>query len=597
MASNYDSIRKENIRKYGEETRHLAFLGQLYSDRTHFIYELLQNAEDKDAKRIEIMLYRDRLEFLHDGTPFDEADIRGICAVGAGTKSGDLDKIGKFGIGFKSVYAYTSLPEIHCEDEHFRIKHYVRPYGVDAHQISAPWTTKFIFPFDTSSACEAFDEISKCLASLNVRTLLFLRNISEIDWKTVEEKSGSYIRDSTPQGASRQVTVVGQRKGEDDDEESWLVFEKPVKDTDGNRVKPVEIAYKIEQKTERENKTAETIVPLNNSPLFVFFPTEKETRLGFLIQGPYRTTPARDNIRKDDTWNNYLLKQSAALVIESLRHLKSMNLLNVSVLKAMPIQEEYFPAESMFREIFDSVKQGLRDEEFLPDEIGGYLSARRARIGRGAEIRKLLSPDQLAELSEKKDSTGVTEIADAQWLSGKITQERTPVLREYLIKQLGIEEITPEFFARHVTEKFFKKQSDEWLVKLYKFLLKQEALWRTSQSQWNSDGVMRDKPFVRLEDNNHVSAFGNDGAVVVYLPQETAKGLPCVKQSLLIESEVREFFRRLGVREPDIVSEVIEHVLPLYESEKAEISKEKHSEHISQILKALQVDSKERQKS
>jgi len=60
MASNYDQIRRENIRKYGEETRHLAFLGRLYSDRTHFVYELLQNAEDKDATCIQISLYRDR---------------------------------------------------------------------------------------------------------------------------------------------------------------------------------------------------------------------------------------------------------------------------------------------------------------------------------------------------------------------------------------------------------------------------------------------------------------------------------------------------------------------------------------------------------
>ena len=597
MASNYDLIRTENIRKYGEETRHLAFLGQLYSDRTHFVYELLQNAEDKDATRIQIELYSDRLELLHDGTPFDEADICGICGVGEGTKSEDLTKIGKFGIGFKSVYAYTSSPEVHCGDEHFRIEHYVRPHAVGVAHVSTPWTTKFVFPFDASSvsADVAFDEIAERLASLNVRTLLFLRNIGEIDWQTVEGESGIYIRDSIPRGASRQVTVVGQRKGEDDEEESWLVFEKPVNDPDGNSVKPVEIAFRIKQETEGKRKAAETIVPMHNSPLFVFFTTEKNTRLGFLIQGPYKTTPARDNIPKDDAWNTYLLEQSAALVIESLHHLKSMNLLNVSVLEAMPILDEDFPPKSMFRNIFDAVAQGLIDEEFLPADVGGYLSARRARIGRGAEIRGLLSPDQLTELSEKKDSTDV-KIADAQWLSGEITQERTPVLRGYLIRQLGIEEITPESFARRVTGEFFKKQSDEWLVELYKFLLKQEALWRASRLRWGSDGVMRNKPFVRLEDNDHVSAFGDDGAVAVYLPQKTAKGLPCVKQSLLVDTEVREFFGRLGVREPDVVSEVIEHVLPLYEPEEVAISEEEHADHISLILQALQVDSVERRR-
>ena len=128
VKSDYEVIRADNIREYGEGTRHLEFLGQLYSDRTHFVYELLQNAEDKGAKQVKFDLFLDRLEFLHDGSPFTEADIRGICGVGQGTKTEDLTKIGKFGVGFKSVYAYTSSPRIHCGDEHFRIEHYVRPY-------------------------------------------------------------------------------------------------------------------------------------------------------------------------------------------------------------------------------------------------------------------------------------------------------------------------------------------------------------------------------------------------------------------------------------------------------------------------------------
>lgn len=59
---------------------------------------------------------------------------------------------------------------------------------------------------------------------------------------------------------------------------------------------------------------------------------------------------------------------------------------------------------------------------------------------------------------------------------------------------------------------------------------------------------------------------------------------------------MREFFVRLGVREPDVVSEVIEHVLPLYETDKIELTEEEHADHISLILQALQVDSLERRR-
>ena len=45
------------------------------------------------------------------GDFFNERDVRGVCGVGEGTKAEDLTQIGKFGIGFKSVYAYTFNPE------------------------------------------------------------------------------------------------------------------------------------------------------------------------------------------------------------------------------------------------------------------------------------------------------------------------------------------------------------------------------------------------------------------------------------------------------------------------------------------------------
>ena len=86
---------------------------------------------------MDITLYSDRLEVLHDGKPFDEKDVWGICGVGEGTKPEDLTKIGKFGIGFKSVYAYTNAPKIHCGDEHFGIEYYVRPYAIDPVDIPA----------------------------------------------------------------------------------------------------------------------------------------------------------------------------------------------------------------------------------------------------------------------------------------------------------------------------------------------------------------------------------------------------------------------------------------------------------------------------
>ena len=113
MPADYEKIRDENIARYGWDTAVLDLLGQLYSERTHFIFELIQNAEDAGATELAFELFGDRLEVRHDGRPFTEADVRGVCGVGTSEKSGDLTKIGQFGIGFKSVYAYTKSPRIY----------------------------------------------------------------------------------------------------------------------------------------------------------------------------------------------------------------------------------------------------------------------------------------------------------------------------------------------------------------------------------------------------------------------------------------------------------------------------------------------------
>ena len=131
MPADYQKIREENIARYGWDTAVLDLLGQLYSERTHFIFELIQNAEDAGATELAFELMADRLELRHDGRPFTEADVRGICGVGQSRKSGDLTSIGQFGIGFKSVYAYTRSPHVHSGGEHFRIENYVRPYATD----------------------------------------------------------------------------------------------------------------------------------------------------------------------------------------------------------------------------------------------------------------------------------------------------------------------------------------------------------------------------------------------------------------------------------------------------------------------------------
>lgn len=595
MASNYDKIRGENIREYGAGTRHLSFLGKLYTDKTHFIFELLQNAEDAGASRILFTLFEDHLEVSHDGRPFNEQDVRGVCGVDEGTKAEDLTQIGKFGIGFKSVYAYTTKPEIHSGDESFRIEDYVRPYAVSPRSVGDLWTTLFVFVFDAIDPETARREIGACLRNLNARTLLFLRKIKEIEYK-LSDTEGIYLRDEATQGSARKVEVLGRNNGRDESE-SWLIFERPVKVPDKSGQVSVEVGFRLQTNAKNKKKR---IARENNLRLVVYFPTEKDTKLGFLIQGPYRTTPARDNIPKDNTWNKQLIEETAELVVEALRQLKKMGLLSVSLLEALPIRfeddwdyhqdreatlrkfyEEFYP-------IFNKVREAFMKEALLPTNDGTFIAAPNAKLVRGATLMKILNQEQLDVLFPSND--------DIKWLPDNITQDRTPDLHSYLTKELEVKEVDPEAFAYSLSEEFLTAQDDEWFLKFYEFLSDQKALWRPQRSPRDTISPLRNKPILRLQNGTQVKPFRSDGSPKAYLAvggdKETT--LPIVKVELSDDEKACHFLKELGIPELDIVAEVREKLLPKYRND-PNISIDENKRDLKKIEKAYETDSQKKQ--
>ena len=173
-----------------------------YSDSAHFIYELLQNADDVGATRAEFELLEDRLIFKHNGTrhfsisnPKTEdadkeigklGDMNAITSIGNSSKNVPQATIGKFGVGFKAVFQYTETPEIWDRDFSFRIENLIVPillggecpYKKDADE------TLFVFPFNKSSMppLKSFQDIQRKLKNLSF-PLLFLSHLRELTFK------------------------------------------------------------------------------------------------------------------------------------------------------------------------------------------------------------------------------------------------------------------------------------------------------------------------------------------------------------------------------------------------------------------------------
>jgi hypothetical protein len=522
VSADYEKIRAENIDRYGWDTAVLDLIGRLYSDRTHFIYELIQNAEDATATELRFELFDDRLEVWHDGRPFTEADVRAICGVARSDKADDLTKIGKFGIGFKSVYAYTRNPHIYSGDEAFRIESYVRPVAVDP----APWpaarpagetATWFVFPFDldTVPAEVAVTEIGAALAALAPATLLFLGNIARI-------QAGDTIIERTElasPGRARRLSLSRGRRAE-----QWLVWHRQVTGLAGYRV---EIAFRVDLASGQ-------IIRCETSPLSVFLPTQKETFLGFEIQGPYRTTPARDNVGEHDPSNRTLATETAVLLTEVLGELRAEGMLTAEVLATLPLDATRFQPGSLLRPLFDAVREALARDPLIPvttvarDSAIRYATAAEVKLAADPALPALLSPGQLF-----------------------VTQDLAPQVRAYLRDEIGIEELTAADFLLRADSEFLEEQPDEWITRFYDFLYRDSALW----------DLARTRPVIRLEDGSQVAL----SETAVYLPGSGASGFLTVRRAIVEEPAAMRFLDVLNLTEPDVVDEVLELILPRYE--------------------------------
>jgi hypothetical protein len=571
VPADYAAIREQNIARYGWDTAVLDLLGQLYSERTHFIFELIQNAEDASATELSFMLYANRLELTHDGRPFTEADVRGICGVGETRKPGDFTQIGQFGIGFKSVYAYTKTPQVDSGGEHFRIENYVRPYPEDPPAGPVPGT-RFVFPFDhdTVPAATAVAEIAAALNHLDPRTLLFLRSIGQVRIGG-EGVTDAVLHRTTARRTetSRRVTLTRGRGHR----EEWLVWARSLASL-GHPGQQAEIAFPVAAGTGGQ------LAGCADSPLVVFFPTEKQTFLGFLVQGPYRTTPARDNVPEGDPANQAMVRETAALLSGVLTELRDESLLTVAVLEALPLDAARFPRGSMFRPLYDVVHAALSGQDVIPAAGGGYRAAQELKLAADPGLRDLLSPGQLGALY---GAGGPLAFADES-----IREQQAPELWHCLRDEIGIEELTGEALVQRAGCDFLAAQPDDWIARYYAFLYRQARLWQAPRFGSEPPGPARAAPIIRLADGRQVTPFDAAGRPAAYLPGPARTSLPVVRQGIADEPAAREFLVALGFTEPDLVAEVLDIVLPRYSGlEVAALDIGQHHADVESVVRAL----------
>ncbi len=577
------SLRRKTFVENAQENEYLEGIRhstvEKYPDPVHFVYELLQNAEDQNATEAQFALSTNSLVFRHNGNPFTRADVKNITGFGNSEKTQEANKIGRFGIGFKSVFAITDRPEIYTVLEEnsftFAIEDLFIPIAISKkHEQSSHYNTEFVFSFLKGQENTLYSKIKERLTTLGFETMLFLQNLASIEWKT-ETEDGIYLRDV--KGSRHELFGESRQNGQSQKSCAiYLMFTKKVSVGNSDRKLDVRIAFKLDEKGK--------IIAVPSQKLAVYFPTEQETGLSFWVHGPFLLTDNRANIKIDDDTNKRLIQECAVLLSESIQHIKEIGLLTVDFLSLLPILKDHIPA--LFLPLYNDVLQTLKHYPLLPTSIGTFASATQVKLARSTDLRELVNDQQLSSLYEVS--------SPLYWLPSEITVDRMQDIYHYLNRDLDVEVVDPEAFVRKLEKSFLEMQTDEWLVKLYTFLSKQSGL----------NNTIKGIPILRLEDNSHVSPFkrkslyDRNETPNAYLLRKGSSKFHLVKRSLLTDDTVYDFLKRIGLSEPDTIDEVINFILPLYKAGEVALDDEvRNKQDLDYIHEALQrTDLRARQK-
>ena len=389
------------------------FLTDLYPDNAHFIYELLQNAEDTKASEVQFVLNTDSIEFEHNGSQlFSISDVESITSIGNSPKKDDPTSIGKFGVGFKAVFAYTSTPEIKSGEYHFRIRDLVVPdtEGLFPRTLDEN-RTHFFFPFNNPQkpAEKACAEIEKSLRQLDEGALLFLKNIRKIEYRLPDSKSGSLER--MEKDEDRIEISVRRPKSIVPDSVHYLRFEKMVEvwDEDEGKRKPCRIAVAFGMERGKAQKWK--IKQLDKGQVCIYFPAENEpSNLRFHLHAPFASTVARNSIRKCLA-NDELRDHLADLVAESMFAIRDQGLLDVAFLAVLPNDGDN--RSSFNQPIQEKLVEVFKNEKLTPMKRGGHAAASEIYQG-DTQLSDLISDKDLATILGKNRSLPLWAANDPQ---------------------------------------------------------------------------------------------------------------------------------------------------------------------------------------
>lgn len=478
---------------------------ELYPDQAHFLFELLQNAQDTGATEATFDLTANMLTFEHDGRPFNEGDIEGITNIGKGTKAGDEDTIGRFGVGFKAVFAYCETPMIYSPTYSFRIESLVLPSEIEPFP-GLGEHTRFEFPFNNPKkpADAAYEEIADGLKALSDTSLLFLTSLEAVSWRIERGGHGEVMR---VRHSDNHLEILEQRNGKATSSSHFLRFDQPI---EGLSAQSVSVAYPLRFLAEQTSFDVKKplakqmrLVPAEIGQVSVYFPAEKETsNLRFHLNAPFVPELSRASV-KETPANEPLFDQLARLCAASLHHIRDLGLLNSETLGILPNKQDAIPRR--YEGIRTEILKALNREPLTPTYGRSHAPARELFQSKAA-LKEVITDDDLAVLLGKEEQPRWAASAP-QKNSNADRMLSSLAIRDWDVGDLidVLDEIEADYSwqtSRPEIGEWLAAKPVEWLQRLY-------AMFHRELSEESGFHELRGCPIVRLIDGSFSTGEGS----------------------------------------------------------------------------------------
>ncbi|KAG7391905.1 hypothetical protein PHYPSEUDO_003111 [Phytophthora pseudosyringae] len=480
---------------------------ELYSESTHFVLELLQNADDNNYDDAvvplgEFTLTADKeIVFYNNEQGFSPANIQAICDVGASTKAalGSEASIGKKGIGFKSVFKVADNPQVHSNGFHicFHAKNpkhgngmgYILPYWLDD---AAQWKqrrgTTFVLPLNDASVQRA-DDISQSLLAFEPSVLLFLRRIRELRLRdSAREHTLHFLKkEKKLQENSQLVQLYSQvKKGKKRVEvaqQNWFVVKEKLEPPQffiRSHTTEIALAFPLALQGEDCNEPGDR-PPLQQ--VFCYLPL-RSYGFRFILQGDFEIPSSREAITNGSEWNEWLVSRFPKLVraavssyVSTLQtgqagdHAKLVAAIS-HLLSLLPLENE---VQAPFRGIIPEIMRELRQVKWLvgaasPLSLPSGELLMPAELIDCIELAGIDTSESTAALLEALSEDVLASTFNKRFLHPALSRGMSALMKN----QLCIEQLHASHLMR-VLSLSAETNDIDWTVKILALLAK---LWR-----------------------------------------------------------------------------------------------------------------------